>query len=132
DRVALIEAARAPLSGAERVAALDIGWVGAATDADVIDLAGVTDPEIAALSGGHTSKAISGAFLTGRAPDRLVFQLSSGEESSAASTRYARSTEQRLAGDSLVVRAYRETWKSPADLPIRYVILTSEGRASAP
>ncbi|HEX4628017.1 MAG TPA: hypothetical protein VH137_04435, partial [Gemmatimonadales bacterium] len=49
DRRALIAAARPLLQGAGRVASLDVGWVGAATEAEIIDLAGLTDPEIAVL-----------------------------------------------------------------------------------
>jgi len=119
DRLALVEAARIPLAGAERVATVDIGWVGAATEAEIIDLAGVTDPEIASLPGGHTSKAISGAFLTNRRPDRLVFQLAESEDEPL----YARAVEERLAADPLIAPAFHEAWRSPADLPIHYVIL---------
>ncbi|HEY8943405.1 MAG TPA: hypothetical protein VIM73_04040, partial [Polyangiaceae bacterium] len=36
----LIHQARPLLAGGQRVAALDIGWLGAATDADIVDLAG--------------------------------------------------------------------------------------------
>jgi hypothetical protein len=121
DRRVLIDRSRSALAGAERVATVDIGWVGVATDAAIIDLAGVTDPEVAALPGGHTSKAISGAFLTNRRPDRLVFLLAPGSPS--APPVYARAVEQRLASDALVGPAFREIWRSPADLPIRYVML---------
>jgi hypothetical protein len=120
DRMALIDAARRPLTGALRVATVDVGWVGAATDADLIDLAGATDPEIAALPGGHTSKAVSGALLTGRGPSHVVFQLAPA----SGDRRYAREVETRLGTDPLVRRAYRVTWTSPATLPIQYEILT--------
>jgi len=135
DRAALIEAATPVLATAERVATIDVGWVGAATEAEIVDLAGATDPDIAALPGGHTSKAVSGAFLTQRQPDRLVFQLAScdpkapGCEASAALAPYARATEQRLAVDPLIAPAYRSIWESPQGLPIRYVVLSkSYGR----
>jgi hypothetical protein len=39
----------------------------------IIDLAGVTDPEVAALGGGHTSKRIDASFLLAHDPDVLVF-----------------------------------------------------------
>jgi hypothetical protein len=124
DRLALIEQARAPLAGANRVATVDVGWVGAATNAEIIDLAGATDPEIAALPGGHTSKAVSGALLTGRAPDRLVFQLAPARNEQTSAPRYARAIEQRLAADPLVIRSYEPAWESPSELPIRYDILS--------
>jgi hypothetical protein len=79
DRRAVIEALRAPLAGAKVVAALDIGWLGAATDATIVDLAGLTDPAIAALPGGHTSKAIPSGLLDARGVDALVLLLKDGE-----------------------------------------------------
>lgn len=128
DRLALIEWAREPLAGASQVATIDIGWVGAATDADIIDLAGATDPEIAALPGGHTSKAVSGAFLTDRRPDRLVFELprDQGWERMAPSW-YARPTETDLAADALVAQHYEVRWRTPPELPVRYAILSRRG-----
>jgi len=125
DRLALIDAARSPLAGASRIATIDVGWVGAASEADIIDLAGATDPEIAALPGGHTSKMISGPFVTGRQPDKLVFQVASEEIASDEMPSYTRTTERRLAEDPLVRRTYRRTWMSPGNLPIRYVILSA-------
>jgi len=72
DRAQLIEAARAPLASAKVVAALDVGWVGAAGDFQVVDLAGVTDETVAMLPGGHTSKRIGDGLLRGRNVDTLV------------------------------------------------------------
>jgi hypothetical protein len=71
-RLALIDEARPLLAGARRVATLDVGWVGAATDAELVDLAGVTDESIARLPGGHTSKRISPRLLEHRQVDALV------------------------------------------------------------
>jgi hypothetical protein len=123
DRMVLIESVGQALAGAERVATIDVGWVGAATDAEIVDLAGATDPEIAALPGGHTSKAISGAFLTGRHPDRLIFQVFS-PSGGAEGPVYARATEERLARDPLIARAYTTIWRSSGELPITYVVLS--------
>jgi hypothetical protein len=92
DREALIEQARQPLSGARAVAALDIGWVGAATSASVVDLAGITDEAVAMLPGGHTSKRISDALLRGRDVDALVLLTAPG-----SSQHYAREVERRVA-----------------------------------
>ncbi|HEX9298414.1 MAG TPA: hypothetical protein VF881_21400, partial [Polyangiaceae bacterium] len=132
DRLALIEAARPVLATAKRVATIDVGWVGAATPADIIDLAGATDPEIAALPGGHTSKAISGTFLMQRQPEYFVLQLASGSDPSAEVPSYARAAERRLTADPSIARAYESIWQSPADLPIRYVVLSTRSDASAP
>jgi hypothetical protein len=122
DRQALIEAARPVLENAAKVAAIDVGWVGATTDAEIVDLGGATDPQIAALPGGHTSKLISGAFLTGRAPDRLVLQVTAQPLDDAIVP--ARVAEARLFFDPLVTRSYRTTWRSPAWLPIHYVVMS--------
>jgi hypothetical protein len=78
-RRAVIEELRAPLAGARVLAALDIGWLGAATDATIVDLAGLTDPVIASLPGGHTSKAIPPGLLDARGVDALVLLLKEGE-----------------------------------------------------
>src|SRR6185503_17728081 len=121
DRMALIEAATPALAGAHTVATLDVGWVGSATSAEIVDLAGATDPEIAVLPGGHTSKAISGALLMARGPDRLVFQVDPRATGDAIA--FARATEARLFADPLITRAYAITWRSPATLPIRYIVL---------
>jgi len=62
------------LQGARRIATVDIGWVGRATGAEVIDLAGVTDPRVAALSGGHTSKRIAPGFFAARSIDTWLIR----------------------------------------------------------
>ena len=75
DRARLIAQARPVLAQDPRVAALDVGWVGAASDAEVIDLAGVTDPDVALFPGGHTSKRIPGPWLFARRPSAVVLLL---------------------------------------------------------
>lgn len=100
DRARLIAEARPVLAGDARVVALDVGWVGAATDADVIDLAGVTDPDVALFPGGHTSKRIPQAWLYARRPNAVVLLLARGAtlELPFESSRFARVVEQRVAG----------------------------------
>jgi hypothetical protein len=68
----LVERARPLLDGARTIAAVDIGWPTAASEATIVDLAGVTDPEIASLPGGHTSKRVDAAFLVARDPDVIL------------------------------------------------------------
>jgi hypothetical protein len=72
DRRNLVLMARPHLRDAHIVAALDIGWLSAATDAAIVDLAGLTDPSIAVLSGGHTSKAVDLSMLLERDVDALL------------------------------------------------------------
>ncbi|MEJ7730184.1 MAG: hypothetical protein WKG00_13315 [Polyangiaceae bacterium] len=99
DRMALIGELTSTLGESRVVASLDIGWVGAATGATVVDLAGVTDPAIAALPGGHTSKQIPATLLDTRGVDTLVLLLADGAEVGSAwyESHFARRVEQRVA-----------------------------------
>jgi hypothetical protein len=101
DRRALIDQAGPLLRGAHAVAALDVGWVGAATDADVVDLAGITDESIGRLRGGHTSKRIPEALLRHRHVDALVL-LASGPVTTEtlATAPWARAVEGRVAHEA--------------------------------
>ena len=92
DRARLIELARAPLAGARSIAALDVGWLGAASSASIVDLGGVTDPRVAMLPGGHTSKRIDDALLRSRDVDTLVLL-----ESRVPGAGYEREVERRVA-----------------------------------
>ncbi|HEV8245512.1 MAG TPA: hypothetical protein VGP93_07080, partial [Polyangiaceae bacterium] len=97
-RLSLIARGRSMVEHAHAVAALDAGWVGAATDAPVVDLAGVTDPIIAALPGGHTTKRIPEELLRARGADVWVLLLAPGAvvESDWQASEFARGVEQRL------------------------------------
>ena len=107
DRARLIAAARPVLAHDERIAALDVGWLGAASDAEVIDLAGVTDPEVAFFQGGHTSKRIPSAWLFARRPTAIVLLLARGGrlEVPYQQSAFARGVEQRVA--ELVAAEFR-------------------------
>lgn len=110
DRAALVRRARPMLAHANRVAALDIGWVGASTGADIVDLAGLTDPVIASLPGGHTSKRVDGMLLLSRDPDVLLLYALApppdGDLDRWADLRFARAVEARLAADPVVARHF--------------------------
>jgi hypothetical protein len=99
ERLRVIEELRGALAGAEVVAGLDVGWLGAATGATLVDLAGVTDPAVAALPGGHTTKRIPAGLLAARGVDALVLLLDDGQALAAPWTgsRFARGVEQRIA-----------------------------------
>lgn len=89
------------LVDARALAALDVGWVGAATDRPITDLAGVTDPEIAYLPGGHTSKRLPTNLLARRHVDTLVLLLAPGHPrvnagDSLNTLRFARIVENAL------------------------------------
>ncbi len=124
-RLHLIEELRAPLAGARVIAALDIGWLGAATDATLVDLAGLTDPAIAVLPGGHTSKAIPAALLDARGVDALVLQIKEGEARREPWTTsyFARAVELRLARILEIDAAFHV--KAESTVPhLHYVVLT--------
>jgi hypothetical protein len=100
----VLAAAVTPLVAGLRVACADVGWVSVATEADIVDLAGATDPEIAALGGGHTSKRIDGSLLLAKDPERVLLF---GRESDLPVDRWREATfprvvEARLAQDDLV------------------------------
>lgn len=111
DRAELVAVAAPLLAGARRVAALDVGWVSAATGSTIIDLAGLTDPDIAALPGGHTSKRVDAAMLLGFAPDALLLLASHPVDPSTPDAwkhaRYARVVEARLAASPLLWDHFR-------------------------
>ena len=99
---ALIEAARPVLAGAHRIASIDVGWPTAASDAEIVDLGGLTDPEIAALPGGNTSKHVDPAVLLARDPDViLLYWRNVGGE-----RRFRDSLEARLDASDLISRHY--------------------------
>jgi hypothetical protein len=109
-RAALVVAAGPALAGVRRVAALDVGWVGAATDADVVDLAGLTDPRIATLRGGHTSKRVDAIFLLSLGPDALLLYAPTGlpghDLARWYEAEYPRVVEARLALDPVIGRHF--------------------------
>jgi hypothetical protein len=98
-RQAVIDQARPLLAGRRVLAAVDVGWVGvAAPSATIVDLAGVTDPRVAALPGGHTTKRVPPGMLSHRNVDALVFLALAGqpaEDWAGAPFRYG--VEARLA-----------------------------------
>ncbi|MGH7283413.1 MAG: hypothetical protein ACRELY_17940 [Polyangiaceae bacterium] len=83
DREALIVAAKPYMQNAHVVATADIGWPTAATEADIFDLAGLTDPNIAVLPGGHTSKWVEASMLLDRHVDVVLLYATNGVASSS-------------------------------------------------
>jgi hypothetical protein len=121
-RERLVEAARPVLDGSHSVAALDVGWVGAAYRGTVVDLAGVTDETIAKLPGGHTSKRVTPAMLEHRGVDTLVLLTDGPSGDDPRKLVYPRTVEARLGGSEelhLGVRAVLELQGTNQ----RYVVL---------
>ena len=115
------------------IAALDIGWLGAATDATIVDLAGLTDPAIAVLPGGHTSKAIPASLLEARGVDALVLQVREGEARREPWTTsyFGRNVELRIARIPGMDEAFRV--KAESTVPhLHYVVLSKARRSETP
>jgi hypothetical protein len=127
DRAALIDAARPALAGAGRVASLDIGWVSAATEAYIVDLAGVTDPRIASLRGGHTSKRVDGPMLVSLEPDVVLLYaigLPPRGVSAWREAAYPRAVEARLAADETIAHRFTAaSWLPLGKAGAGYVVL---------
>ncbi len=127
DRAALVHAAAPALVGLHRIAALDIGWLSAATDADILDLGGVTDPGIASLPGGQTSKRVDSILLLSRDPDALLLYAPEGLPpdglASWADASFPRAVEARLARDDLIARRFTPAAWLPLGARGGYVLL---------
>ncbi|MCL2450432.1 MAG: hypothetical protein FWD17_15905 [Polyangiaceae bacterium] len=137
DRRALVAEGRAALAPYHRIAAVDIGWVGAASDADVVDLAGVTDPEVAALPGGHTSKRVGSMYLLGRDADALLLYaargLPAGGLQAWRDAAYSRAVEARLARDDVIARHFAPvSWLPLGAGGAGYVLLAKMPAPGAP
>ncbi len=136
DRAALIARAQPVLAGARRVAALDIGWVSAATEADIVDLAGVTDPAIAALPGGHTSKRVDGTLLVSLEPELLLLYapegLGPGGLEAWQDASYPRAVERHLAHDATVAHRFEPVaWLPLSKSGAGYVVLRARNPESS-
>ena len=131
DRAALMARARPILADARRVCGLDVGWMGAVTEAEITDLAGLTDPQVAALPGGHTSKRVDAMFVLSRAPDLLLLFLPLGLPGDDLA-RYSeavgmRVVEARLARDEVIARHFSPAaWLPLGDRGAGYVVLRSK------
>jgi hypothetical protein len=130
DRLETIGRLRPALAGATMVAAVDIGLVGAATPAAVLDLAGITDPTIALLPGGHTSKRVPEGLVESRGTDRAVLLLAPGTR---AENRWQDSRFSHLAAARLAAMPLLSSFEVAAEVPLgrtpyRYLILKRVAR----
>lgn len=129
DRESLIAASRAYLQNARIVASADIGWPSAATEAHIVDLAGLTDPNIAALGGGHTSKRVDPAMVIDSNAD-VVLLYATADVGAATlsgwhSAEYEKLVDVRLASSALFSRHFDAVAFLPlGDRGAGYVVLT--------
>jgi len=90
---------------ATRVALVDIGYLGYASGIEVVDLGGITDPEVAHMVGGHLDKHVTSAWLARRAPDALVLHAKQApriDDDGGLRGLRAYPVEQRVAGSPWV------------------------------
>jgi hypothetical protein len=110
DRDRLIDASRQYLQNARVIASGDIGWPTAASEGHVVDLAGLTDPNIAVLGGGHTSKRIDPAMIIDAHPDIVLLFATSGIDADSLagwhSAEYQKLIDVRLANSGLFSRHF--------------------------
>ncbi len=133
DREVLVAAMRAPLASAKIIAAVDIGWPAlAAPHANIVDLAGVTDAEIARLPGPHTQKRIPEGLLDARSVDALVFNVPCGTPLAEdwTKTPFIHAVERRLASEHGARDVFEPTYEHRSR-PC-YVVLTRREGASRP
>jgi hypothetical protein len=129
DRQALIEQLRAPLADGHVIATLDIGFVGAAAPhATIVDLAGVTDPEIAILPGSHTEKQIPDGLLKSRNVDMFVLGLK--DEGALAEpwerSPFARGVERWVASEPGMAPQFEPVFVTTGRL--KYVVIVRRAR----
>ncbi len=122
-RLMLIRSARPLLAGARSVATLDVGWVGAATQSDVLDLAGVTDPLVARLPGGHTTKRVPEGLLESRGVDRVVL-LTRDAPPDGERAHFERGVEVRVAAFPFLAQFRRLGLLPLAGTPQNYLVLS--------
>ncbi len=131
-RLQLITEARPLLDGVTRVAAVDVGWLGAATAAAIVDLAGVTDPTVARLAGGHTTKRVGPGFLRARGVDAVVLRLLDPEPARPwTESRFAYGVERGVAAQAAELGFVPAGTLALGGTSGGYLILRAESRASA-
>ena len=92
------------------VAMLDVGYLAYASEVEVVDLGGLTDPVIARARGGHLDKRIAPAYVAQRAPDALLLHSAAPPRVDAAGRLLAFAgypVEQRIAAMPFVRERFR-------------------------
>lgn len=109
DRERLANSVAPLVRGRSHVATADVGWPSAATEATIVDLGGVTDPEIAVLPGGHTSKRVDGALVLEKGTDAILLYAKAGELSldSWQEAFFPHAVDARLAASELLGSHFR-------------------------
>ncbi len=125
-RLRLMADAAPLLADAKRVAAADVGWVGATTASHIVDLAGITDPTIAVLPGGHTTKRVGADLLRRRDVDHVVLLLARDGAVSEDWSRseFAKGVAQRVAVEAAASQFRLEGVVALGGTPQRYIVVS--------
>ncbi len=104
------------LAGAERVAGLDVGLLAGSHAGAIVDLAGLTMPEVAKLRGGHTSKHLPEGFLDAQRVDAFVLWApASAVVELGPRAVFGRVVETRLARSPATIASFTEYASIPWD-----------------
>lgn len=114
-----------------RVALVDIGYLGWRSGLEVVDLGGITDPEVARAPGGHVAKALDVGWLAARDPD--LFVLSSRiaprvSEDGQLVSFFGHPVEHRVARTAWFRARYRVARVVRYSPSTTYVVLARRGR----
>lgn len=115
---------------ATRVALVDVGFLAWVGHFEPVDLAGITDPEIARISRGHVDAPVTGAMLLDRGVDAIVLSSRSEPALDADGNLTALAghpTERRLAVDPAVRASFRVAHRLRYSSSTWYVVLLGRG-----
>ena len=111
---------------ASRVALVDVGFLAWVGHFEPVDLAGITDPEIARIAEGHVDAPVTGAMLLARDVDAIVLSSSSEpivDDQERLTALGGHPTERRLAVDPAVRAAFRVAHVARYSSSTWYVVL---------
>lgn len=112
-----------------RVALVDAGFLAYASGVEVVDLAGLVDPDVARLPGGHLDKRVDPLWLATRDPDCILLHSSGPprvDEEGRLRWLAGYGVERRVASMPFVVDEFRVagTFAFADDPPYDYVLLS--------
>jgi hypothetical protein len=117
---------------AQRVALVDIGFIGYASGREIVDLGGITDPAVALLPGGHLNKHIDSDWLARRAPDTIILHSitpPSAADDGSLGRLGGYPVEQRLASSAWVRRDFQLVESQRYAPNYYYAVLRRRGAA---
>ncbi|MEQ8461187.1 MAG: hypothetical protein RID81_11800 [Sandaracinaceae bacterium] len=114
-----------------RVALVDVGFLAYRSGVEVVDLGGITDPDVAYLPGGHAAKELDVGWLAARDPDTIVLSSRAPPRVDEAGRLLAfagHPVEHRVASTAWFRARYRVVRVVPYSSSTTYVVLARHGR----